>query len=428
MTAGRQWADTAIWWHTYPLGFVGADTTTNPHGEVAHELGRISAWLDDVLDLGCNGLLLGPIFDSQSHGYDTVDHLRIDPRLGDDADADALFSACRERGIRVLLDGVFNHVGRAHAWWQDAVAAGPGSPAAARFATGPGAQTVDGLEVQVFEGHDNLVVLNHDNPEVAAAVAEVMAHWLDRGVDGWRLDAAYAVPPAFWRTTIGPLRERFPDAWFVGEVIHGDYVDYVERSGLDSITQYELWKAIRNSIEERNWFELAWSLERHDGFVEAFLPHTFVGNHDVTRVASAITDQRHLAHAVAVLFFVAGAPAVYAGDERGLTGTKEDRAGGDDAVRPEFPRAPKEWPRNELYFRHQEVISFRRQHPWLARARVTTSQLSNESVLLTATGSRGEQAELALNLSDESVELGGRPVPAHSWALTSGTPEDRPAG
>ncbi|MFL6154048.1 MAG: alpha-amylase family glycosyl hydrolase [Ornithinibacter sp.] len=417
MTAGRRWVDTAIWWHAYPLGFVGADTTTNPHGAVTHQLGRITAWLDDLLDLGCNGLLLGPIFDSESHGYDTVDHLRVDPRLGDDADADALFRACRERGIRVLLDGVFNHVGRTHPWWREAMRAGPGSPAAARFATGAGSRTVDGLEVQVFEGHDSLVVLNHENAEVAAAVTDVMAHWLARGIDGWRLDAAYAVPAAFWRTTIGPLRERFPEAWFVGEVIHGDYVGYVEESGLDSVTQYELWKAIRSSIEERNWFELAWSLRRHDEFAEAFLPMTFVGNHDVTRLASAITDQRHVTHAVAVLLFVPGTPAVYAGDERGLRGTKEDRAGGDDAVRPEFPRSPGDWPRTEVFHRHQEAISFRRRNPWLARARVSTSQLVNESVLLTATGRDGEHAELALNLSDEPVVLGGEPVPAHSWAL-----------
>jgi cyclomaltodextrinase / maltogenic alpha-amylase / neopullulanase len=417
MTAGRRWADTAIWWHTYPLGFVGADTTTNQHGEVTHELGRIAGWLDDLLELGCNGLLLGPIFDSASHGYDTVDHLRIDPRLGDDADADALFSACRERGIRVLLDGVFNHVGRAHPWWQEAVAAGAGSSAAARFAPGGAARTIDGLEVQVFEGHESLLVLDHENPEVVAAVTDVMAHWLARGIDGWRLDAAYAVPAAFWRSTIGPLRERFPEAWFVGEVIHGDYVGYVEESGLDSVTQYELWKAIRSSIEQRNWFELAWSLHRHDEFTEAFLPLTFVGNHDVTRLASAITDQRHVTHAVAVLFFVAGTPAVYAGDERGLPGVKEDRAGGDDAVRPEFPRSPADWPHNEVFHRHQEAIAFRRRNPWLARARVTTSQLSNESVLLSATGPHGERADLALNLSDGPVVLGDEQVPAHSWTL-----------
>ena len=124
----------------------------------------------------------------------------------------------------------------------------------------------------MFEGHEGLVVLDHDNPEVVAAVRDVMAHWLERGVDGWRLDAAYAVPATFWRTTIAPLRERFPDAWFVGEVIHGDYVGYVEESGLDSLTQYELWKAIRNAIEERNWFELAWSLQRHDEFASASCP------------------------------------------------------------------------------------------------------------------------------------------------------------
>ena len=141
----------------------------------------MTAWLDDLVDLGCNGLLLGPVFASETHGYDTVDHLRIDPRLGDDTDVDALVDACRHRGIRVLLDGVFNHVGRAHPWWQEAVEAGAGSPAAARFATGPGARTVDGLEVQVFEGHENLVVLNHDHPEVAAMVTDVMAHWLERG-------------------------------------------------------------------------------------------------------------------------------------------------------------------------------------------------------------------------------------------------------
>jgi cyclomaltodextrinase / maltogenic alpha-amylase / neopullulanase len=174
---------------------------------------------------------------------------------------------------------------------------------------------------------------------------------------------------------------------------------------------------VRNSIEERNWFELAWSLQRHDEFAAAFLPMTFIGNHDVTRVASAISDPRHVAHAVAVLFLVAGTPAVYSGDERGLTGIKEERAGGDDAVRPEFPRSPADWPRNEMFHRYQEAISFRRRNPWLAHARVTASQLSNESVLLTATGSGGERARLALNLSDKLVDLGGLEVQPHAWLL-----------
>ncbi|NQX28256.1 alpha-amylase [Microbacteriaceae bacterium VKM Ac-2854] len=409
----RNWADTAIWWHVYPLGFVGADTTRNPHDAVVHALPRLSGWLDEVLALGANGLLLGPIFDSETHGYDTIDHLRVDPRLGDEADVAALIAACHERGIRILFDGVFNHVGRAHPWWQEAVAAGPGSAAADRFAAGD--RVIDGLSVTPFEGHDALVTLNHENAEVRAMVQSVLAHWLERGIDGWRLDAAYAVAADFWRAVIDPLRELFPAAWFVGEVIHGDYVGYVEESGLDSVTQYELWKAIRNSLQEQNLFELDWTLQRHNTFAAAFLPMTFVGNHDVTRFVSAIDDERNHGHAVALLMFVAGTPSVYAGDESGLRGVKEERAGGDDAVRPEFPESP--WPRTELFHTHQAAIAFRRQHPWLARASVRSEQLTNESALLVATGTEGQRATLALNLSDVPVVLDGIRTDAHSWAF-----------
>ncbi len=412
--APQPWPQTALWWHVYPLGFVGADTAGIPlSSPVEHRLDRITAWLDELVALGLNGLLLGPIFASQTHGYDTVDHLRIDPRLGDDADFDALIAACRERGVRVLLDGVFNHVGREHPWWREAVEAGPDSGAAARFARGADAREVDGLPVDVFEGHDALVVLNHQHPEVVELVEVAMAHWLERGVDGWRLDAAYAVPPLFWRSTIDPLRKRFPDSWFVGEVIHGDYDEYVRESGLDSVTQYELWKALRSSVQEQNLFELDWSLQRHNEFAEHFLPMTFLGNHDVTRIASAIDDERNHAIAIAMLFFFSGAPSVYAGDERGLEALKEERAGGDDAIRPEFPRDPKEWPENAYSQAHRDAIAFRRQHPWLATARIRTEELANTAALFVAEGGEGERALLAVNLGDDSVQLGGREVGGH---------------
>ena len=209
------WADQAIWWQVYPLGFSGAAT---------RRLRKLEDWLEYAVELGCSGLLLGPVFASETHGYDTVDHFRIDPRLGDDEDFDRLVAAAHARGLRVALDGVFNHVARsfdAPADW---------------FRRGP-----DGT-VDTFEGHEHLVALDHSQPAVAQYVTDVLSHWLDRGVDGWRLDAAYAVPPEFWRSVVP--RGRFPDAWFFGEVIHGDYAGYVANSGLDSVTQYELWKAI----------------------------------------------------------------------------------------------------------------------------------------------------------------------------------------
>lgn len=415
------WILTAIWWHVYPLGFTGAETTaeTGPAAdeEPRHRLRALLPWLDDLLALGCNGLLLGPVFASSTHGYDTIDHFRIDPRLGDDSDFDELIAACRERGIRVLLDGVFNHVGREHPWWRAAVEAGEGSTEAARFSRSDRSHEVDGLHVDVFEGHDTLVELDNGRAEVAEYVSSVLLHWLERGIDGWRLDAAYAVPPAAWRAAIDPVRDRFPEAWFVGEVIHGDYSGYVRESGLDSVTQYELWKAVRNSIEEANLFELAWSLERHDGFVAEFPPLTFVGNHDVTRLASAISDERHHGHATAILGFVGGIPSIYSGDERGLRGVKEERIGGDDAIRPEFPADPAEWPRGKAYRTHQEVIAFRRRHPWLVSARIRPVDLTNTAVLLLAEGTEGQTARLALNLGEDTVTVGGVQIAPHAWAL-----------
>ena len=248
------WVEHAIWWQVHPLSFVGAESDSAGVA-LTHRLGRIVDWFDYAVELGASGVALGPVFASGTHGYDITDHFRIDPRLGDDADFRALVAAAHDRGLRVLLDGVFNHVGREFPAF---VAAEAGGPEAAWFR-----RAEDGGWA-TFEGHDMLVALNHDEPAVAEHVVAVMGHWLAAGADGWRLDAAYAVPPAFWARVLPQVRERFPDAYVVGEVIHGEYADIVEASGMDAVTQYELWKAIRNAIEERNLFELDHALGRHN--------------------------------------------------------------------------------------------------------------------------------------------------------------------
>ena len=324
----ESWADHAVLWQVYPLASPVRSGAALPANEpVRHRLRQLEAWLDYAIELGCNGLLLGPVFASGTHGYDTTDHFTIDPRLGDEGDFDALVAAAGLRGMRVILDGVFNHVGRGFPAFQAAVNGGAGTPAARWFSRGP-----DGGYV-IFEGHDQLVKLDHEEPAVLGYVIEVMKYWLGRGAGGWRLDAAYAVPPAFWAKALPAVRESFPSAWFLGEMIHGDYAAYAAESGLDSITQYELWKAIWSSLNDRNLFELDHALGRHNGFLDAELPQTFVGNHDVTRLASMLKDERHVGHALAVLFCVAGVPSVYYGDEQAFRGVKEERQGGDDAVR-----------------------------------------------------------------------------------------------
>ena len=399
------WVDHVVWWQVYPLGFVDAPLQAPSDAHVTHRLSRLENWLDYLIELGASGLALGPVFSTSSHGYDTVDYYRIDPRLGDEDDLRRVIDAAHERGIRVLLDGVFNHVGRDFATFAEALSRGPDSEAAQWFHLfWRGDDRAPDYEH--FEGHKDLVTLNHSSDAVAGFVADVMCHWLARGADGWRLDAAYAIPAEFWARVLPRVRQAFPDAYIVGEMIHGDYSQYVDQAGLDSVTQYELWKAIWSSLNDHNLHELNWTLGRHDQFLEQFVPLTFVGNHDVTRIASKLTDGQLYPHALAILMTVGGTPSVYAGDEQGFRGIKEDRPGGDEQVRPAFPADPRDLaPFGEGVFRlHQELIGLRRRHPWLQRARTEVLHAADEQMVYRST-SEGRALVLALNLAGDGVSL-----------------------
>mgnify|MGYP001757093958 FL=1 len=365
------WVDHLIGWHVYPLGFVGAPARLESQ-EVSHRLAHLGAWLDHAVALGCSSLALGPVFSSASHGYDTLDYFTIDPRLGDDDDFDHLLQAAHARGLSVLLDGVFNHVSRRNRIVQDAQSAGPDSDAGrmVRWCAG---------RLDVFEGHSDLVALNHDNPAVREHVTRIMNYWCGRGVDGWRLDAAYSVNPEFWAAVLPPVREKHPDVWIFGEVIHGDYAGIVRASGMDSVTQYELWKGIWSSIESRNFFELDHALGRHNEFSDVFTPVTFVGNHDVTRIASRV-GQDGAVLATAILATIGGIPLIYYGDELAYRGVKEERFGGDDDIRPVFPASPADLSNlgADTLRAHQSLLGLRRRHPWLVDARTESLDLTNE--------------------------------------------------
>ncbi|BBY77187.1 alpha-amylase [Mycolicibacterium parafortuitum] len=425
------WVEHAIWWQVYPLGFVGAHPADPAPGPDEHRLRRLVDWLDYALELGTSGLALGPVFASSTHGYDTTDHYRIDPRLGDDGDFDHLVAEARRRGLRILLDGVFNHVGTDFPRYRDAVEGGDTSWFRTR-----------GGEFVTFEGHGGLIALNHRNSEVIDYTVDVMRHWLDRGADGWRLDAAYAVPDAFWAQVLPRVRESHPEAWFVGEVIHGDYAARVRDSGFDSVTQYELWKAIWSSINDVNFHELDWALTRHNEFLDTFVPLTFIGNHDVTRIASQLENPVHVEHALVVLLTTGGTPSVYAGDEVAYRGVKEERFGGDDAVRPEFtsPFDGVGEHGHQLYRTHQHLIGLRRRHPWLRFARTTPLSVTNGGYVY-ITRNDDDALVVALNVDDEPLPLtltglgighaeivagSGAPpaevvpdvvVPAHGWLI-----------
>lgn len=378
------WLDHAIFWHVYPLGAVGApirDRGSHANPAPPSDLLR---WLDHAVELGANGLQLGPIFTSATHGYDTLDYFSIDPRFGGEEVFAHLVGECRRRGLRLVLDGVFNHVGSGHPLFQRALAEGPEGECARLFSI----DFENGTWAD-FEGHHDLVALNHDSPEVVDLVVDAMTYWLERGIDGWRLDAAYAVPPEFWSRVLPRVRERFPDAWFVGEVIHGDYLGIVETSALDGVTQYELWKATWSSLLDRNMYELAHALGRHNDFVGEMLPMTFVSNHDVTRIATRL-GERGAVLAAAILLTVAGVPSIYYGDELGMTGEKTEGWGGDDAVRPALPPDPDGSGSQWVWNCYRALVSVRRRFPWLVRAVSDVRELSNERIVIAQTGSEDD--------------------------------------
>ncbi|MEE1619684.1 alpha-amylase family glycosyl hydrolase [Brachybacterium sp. J153] len=469
------WIRDAICWQVYPLGFCGAPRHREDLGgegyggadgeNVVHRLGRIAGWLDHLVSLGANVLLLNPIFDAVSHGYDTLDHRRLDPRLGDERDLDALLAACRERGIRVVLDGVFNHVSELHPVARRAIAVGPHAPEGAHIRW-------SGEHPYGFEGNGDLIELDLADSVVQDSIVDVMTGWLRRGVDGWRLDAMYAAGPEAWAPILERVRAEHPDAWILGEVIHGDYPGFATASGADSITQYELWKAIWSSLRDRNLFELEHALGRHAEFLAAdggAHPLTFLGNHDTTRIASQLEDGRDLAAAYALLALLPGIPAIYAGDEFGAVGVKEERPGGDDAVRPAFPAdpaaagaegsagaagsladgpapagsaepvegggspqhlallSPAAAPR--ILEVHRRLFALRRREPWLSTASVTVDEgtLTNTWAQITLTpsaaspgvasagGADPRPLTLVLNLGDEE-----RPAPGSVLEAVSG--------
>lgn len=395
------WSSDVIWWHAYPLGFCGAVMRPPaPVAEVTHRLGRLENWLDYLVELGVGGLLLGPVFRSSTHGYDTTDHFAIDPRLGDLDDFTRLVDRAHDRGLRVMLDGVFNHVGAQHPLVRRALAEGPDGEFADWFKIDW--SNPDTPQPWFFEGNFDLVTFNHTNPAVADYLVEIMNTWLDRGADAWRLDAAYAIDPQTWQSVVPRVRAAHPDVWLMGEMIHGDYADYVANSGLDSITQYELWKAIWSSLESANFFELDWCLTRHNEFLAQFIPFTFIGNHDTTRIATTVGPGQAVLAAV-LLFTVAGVPAIYAGDEQGFTGTKYDRPGGDDEVRPEFPEVPEQLSTLGAGMRdeYRKLVALRHQRPWLVTSHTEACELANERYCYSSISADGRQAiTVTLDISD----------------------------
>lgn len=369
------WAYESVFYQIYPLGFCGAPFEND--GVQTHKIKKVEEWIPHMKKLGINAIYFSPVFESDTHGYNTRDYKKIDVRIGTNQDFKEVCQRLHENGIRVVLDGVFNHVGRGFYQFQDVLKNRENSPYLNWFHINLGGNSNynDGLWYEGWEGNYDLVKLNLQNGEVVHHILDAVQYWIDEfDIDGLRLDVAYCLDENFVRTLRSFTTEKKPDFFLLGEMLHGDYNRLMNDSMLHSVTNYECYKGLYSSFNSMNMFEINHSLLRQFGPENWTLykgKHllSFVDNHDVTRVASILSNEKHLPLIYAMCFGMPGIPCVYYGSE---WGTKADKSEGDPALRPCFEQP--EW--NEL----SEFISK------LAEAKKNSEALnygSFRSVLLT---------------------------------------------
>jgi len=330
------WIDGAVFYHIYPLGLLGAPARNDPDTPVEHRLPALREWLPHIATLGCNAVYLGPVFESTSHGYDTIDYTRVDRRLGDNRDLAELVAALHERGMRIILDGVFNHVSRDFFAFRDVLDRGIESPYRDWFVNVDFQQRSpldDPFSYYAYEGNFDLVELNLHNAEVRDHLFAVARRWFaEFAIDGIRFDAVDGIDHGFLRDFAAVCREANGECWLMGEVVNGDYRQWTEPGELDSCTNYEAFKGLYSSFNDRNLFEIAWSLNREfgpEGVYRHLQLYSFADNHDVNRVASLLHRAEDLASLYSILYAMPGVPSVYYGSEWGIGG---DKGQANDAV------------------------------------------------------------------------------------------------
>ena len=333
------WYEEAVFYHIYPLGLTGAPFE-NDYNETVHRINELYPWVDHIKRIGCKGLYIGPLFESKTHGYDTTDYYRLDRRLGNNEDLKNFVSYCHEKGIKVVLDGVFNHTGRDFFAFKDIQEYRENSWKKDWY------QNVnfwgnnefnDGFSYDNWGGYNTLVKLNLFNPEVRNYLLDVVRYWVrEFDIDGLRLDTADVLNFDFMKELRLLANEIKEDFWLMGEVIHGEYHRWVNENTLNSVTNYHLHKALYSGHNDHNYFEIAHTIRRQRdmGLGNKVHLYNFVDNHDVERIYSKLNNKKHFPLVHIMLYTLPGIPSLYYGSEFGIEGKKERYS--DDSIRPQL--------------------------------------------------------------------------------------------
>lgn len=413
------WYDSAVFYHIYPLGLCGCpqENHGDPVVQSGENFAKLDTWAAHAAALGCNAVYLGPLFESESHGYDTLDYRMVDRRLGTNADLAAFVKRCHERGQRVILDGVFNHVGRGFFAFQDLKQYREGSRYRDWFCDvnfWGNNEYNDGFSYANWGGYNMLVKLNQRNDEVKNYLFDVIRFWVEEfDIDGLRLDAADVLDFDFMRGLRWVADTVKPEFWLMGEVIHGDYSRWANGQTLHSVTNYELHKGLFSGHNDHNYFEVAHSVRRLLGICGETKLYTFSDNHDVPRLASKLRNKKHAENIAVLVYTLPGVPSIYYGSEFGIEGTKG--WGSDWPLRPalelaDFAGADTQNPLTALY---KALGALHAAHPALSSGRYQELSLTTRQYAFARIGE--ETLVTVLNNDDQPAYMEFRlPVSAEA--------------
>ncbi len=332
------WYDEAIFYHIYPLGMTGAEKK-NSYTTPQKRLRTLFPWIDHIKECGFNAIYIGPLFESVGHGYETTDYKKLDSRLGTNEDLTEFVSLCHQKGIRVILDGVFNHTGRDFFAFCDIKKNRENSPYKDWYCNvnfWGNNEYNDGFSYDNWGGYNLLAKLNQHNQSVRDYIADVIRFWVTEfDIDGIRLDAADVLDFNFMKSLRSVANEVKEDFWLMGEVIHGDYNRWANEGTLHSVTNYQLHKALYSGHNDKNYFEIAHTVKRlNDMFGNKLNLYNFVDNHDVERIYTKLTNKNNFTPVHILLYTLPGIPSVYYGSEFAIEGKKERYS--DDSLRPQL--------------------------------------------------------------------------------------------
>lgn len=393
------WAYNSVFYQIYPIGFCGAPLYND--SKCVSRIKKLMKWSAYLGNLGVNSILFNPVFESDHHGYDTRDFKKIDCRLGTNEDFAEVCKSLHEHGVNIVLDGVFNHVGRGFWAFKDVQEKKWGSPYKDWFLLNFDGNSCynDGFWYEGWEGHYELVKLNLQNPAVVDYLLECVKFWIETfDIDGLRLDVAYCLDREFMQKLRSYVQKLKPDFALIGEVLFGDYNLIVNDDMLHSCTNYECYKGIYSSFNSMNLFEIAHSLHRQFGpdpwcIYQGKHLMTFVDNHDVTRLASILTNKKHIPLAYGLMLGMPGIPCLYYGSEWGVTGEKAPD--NDDALRPCFEEPMP----NELTGFIKQLISIRKSSDALCNGGYKNTVIQNHQLVFERC-SETERLFVAINAAD----------------------------